>query len=87
MADNEKICIEFVRYYSKDVHMFCASNGFAPTLEGFEHGHYEDNIEAQVTYMLGQSFPKPLLWLEALPRSDLSWLRIFTPVIIIQVLH
>jgi hypothetical protein len=75
MADDEKICIEFVRHYSKDVHTFCASNGFSPTLEGFEHGRYGENIEAQVTYMLGRSFPEPSSWLEALPGSDLSWLR------------
>jgi hypothetical protein len=35
-ADNEKICIKFVRHYSKDVHAFCASKGFAPILKGFE---------------------------------------------------
>jgi len=35
-ASNEKICIKFVRHYSKDVHTFCASKGFAPTLKGFK---------------------------------------------------
>ena len=35
LDDNEKICIKFVRHYSKDVHAFCASEGFAPTLKGF----------------------------------------------------
>jgi thiamine kinase-like enzyme len=34
--DNERICIKFVCHYSKDVHKFCASNGIAPTLDGFE---------------------------------------------------
>jgi serine/threonine protein kinase len=34
--DSEKICIKFVRHYSKEVHAFCASKGFAPTLKGFE---------------------------------------------------
>ena len=37
--DNEMICIKFVRHYSKDVHVFCASKGFAKgfalTLKGF----------------------------------------------------
>ena len=35
-ADNENICIKFVRHCSKDVHEFCASKGFAPILKGFE---------------------------------------------------
>jgi hypothetical protein len=35
-ANDKKICIKFVRHYSKDVHTFCASKGFAPTLNGFE---------------------------------------------------
>jgi len=35
-ADNETICIKFVRHYSKDVHVFCASKGFAPILKGLE---------------------------------------------------
>ena len=35
-ADDENICIKFVRHYSKDVHAFCASKGFAPILEGFQ---------------------------------------------------
>jgi hypothetical protein len=35
-ADDEKICIKFVHHYSKDVHTFCASEGFGPTLKGFE---------------------------------------------------
>jgi hypothetical protein len=35
-ADDERICVKFVRHYSKDVHKFCASKGFAPKLEGFE---------------------------------------------------
>lgn len=34
--DNEMICIKFVRHYSKDVHVFCASKGFAPILKGLE---------------------------------------------------
>jgi len=33
---DEKICIKFVRRYSKDVHAFCASRGFAPILKGFQ---------------------------------------------------
>src|SRR5882762_2234963 len=36
MIDDERICIKFVRHYSKDVHKFCTSNGIAPELEGFE---------------------------------------------------
>ena len=35
-GNNEKICIKFARHYSKDVHEFCASKGFAPVLKGFE---------------------------------------------------
>jgi hypothetical protein len=35
-ADDENICIKFVRRYSKDVRIFCASKGFTPTLKGFE---------------------------------------------------
>jgi serine/threonine protein kinase len=35
-ANEEKTCIKFVRHYSKDVHAFCASQGFAPTLKAFE---------------------------------------------------
>src|SRR6266478_384308 len=35
-ANNEKICVKFVRRYSKEVHAFCASECFAPTLKGFE---------------------------------------------------
>ena len=35
-ADDKRICVKFVRHYSKDVHKFCASKGFAPRLEGFE---------------------------------------------------
>jgi hypothetical protein len=31
-----KLCIKFVRRYSKDVHLFCAANGYAPALYGFE---------------------------------------------------
>jgi hypothetical protein len=34
--DDEKVCIKFARHYSKDVHTFCASGGFGPTLKGFE---------------------------------------------------
>jgi hypothetical protein len=34
--DDKKLCIKFVRHYSKDVHTFCASEGFGPTLKGFE---------------------------------------------------
>jgi hypothetical protein len=34
--DDEKVCIKFVHRYSKDVHTFCASGGFGPTLKGFE---------------------------------------------------
>jgi RIO1 family len=34
--DDEKICIKFIRHYSKDVHTFCASEGFGPILKGFE---------------------------------------------------
>jgi serine/threonine protein kinase len=33
---DETLCIKFVRHYSKDVHTFCASEGFGPTLKGFE---------------------------------------------------
>jgi hypothetical protein len=35
-VDGESICVKFVCHYSKDVHNFCTSKGFAPTLEGFE---------------------------------------------------
>jgi hypothetical protein len=35
-ANDEKICIKFVHHYSKDVHRFCVSKGFALTLKGFE---------------------------------------------------
>jgi hypothetical protein len=35
-ANDKKICIKFVRHYSKDVHTFCASEGFGPTLKGFD---------------------------------------------------
>jgi serine/threonine protein kinase len=35
-ADDERICIKFVRHYSKDIHAFCASKGFALTLKAFE---------------------------------------------------
>ena len=35
-GNNEKICIKFACHYSKDVHEFCASKGFAPILKGFE---------------------------------------------------
>jgi hypothetical protein len=31
-----KICVKFVRRYSKDAHLFCASSGFAPELRGFQ---------------------------------------------------
>jgi hypothetical protein len=34
--DDERICVKFVCHYSKGVHKFCASKGFAPKLEGFE---------------------------------------------------
>jgi hypothetical protein len=34
--DGEKICVKFVRSYSKEVHAHCASNNFAPALKGFE---------------------------------------------------
>jgi hypothetical protein len=54
----EKICVKFACHYLKDVHNFCASKGFAPTLEGFEvlpnycplmdfptpYSHYDDII-------------------------------------------
>lgn len=33
---NKDICIKFVRSYSKDVHIYCASIGSAPALHGFE---------------------------------------------------
>ena len=33
---NENICIKFVRRYGKDVHMWCAAEGFAPRLIAFE---------------------------------------------------
>src|ERR1700732_1646428 len=32
----DDICIKFVRRYSKDAHLKCASLGFAPTLRGFQ---------------------------------------------------
>jgi serine/threonine protein kinase len=35
-TDDERVCVKFVRHYSKDVHKFCASKGFAPRLGGFE---------------------------------------------------
>ena len=35
-TNKEKICIKFVRRYSKDVHERCASEHFAPALYGFE---------------------------------------------------
>jgi serine/threonine protein kinase len=35
-AGNTKICIKFVRRYSKEAHLVCSSLGFAPTLRGFE---------------------------------------------------
>lgn len=35
-TNEETICIKFVRHYSKAVHQFCASEGFAPTLKGFD---------------------------------------------------
>jgi hypothetical protein len=36
-ADNgDIICIKFVRQYSKEVHLHCASLGFAPALRAFE---------------------------------------------------
>jgi len=33
---DEDICIKFVRSYSKDAHLYCASKGCAPALRGFE---------------------------------------------------
>jgi serine/threonine protein kinase len=30
------ICIKFVRRYSPEAHLFCASRGFAPELKGFD---------------------------------------------------
>ena len=35
-TDDERICIKFVCCYSKDVHEFCSSKGFAPKLKGFQ---------------------------------------------------
>ena len=32
----DKVCIKFVRQYSKEAHLKCASLGFAPALRGFE---------------------------------------------------
>jgi serine/threonine protein kinase len=33
---NDKICIKFVRRYSKEAHLKCSSLGFAPALRGFD---------------------------------------------------
>lgn len=33
---DDKVCIKFVRQYSKEAHLKCASLGFAPALRGFE---------------------------------------------------
>ena len=33
---DDKVCIKFVRRYSKEAHLKCASLGFAPALRGFE---------------------------------------------------
>jgi hypothetical protein len=36
MNDDRHICIKFVRRYGKDVHLWCANEGFAPRLIAFE---------------------------------------------------
>jgi len=36
ITGNEKICIKFVRRYSKEAHMTCSKLGFAPALRGFQ---------------------------------------------------
>jgi hypothetical protein len=36
VAGNVKICIKFVRQYSKEAHLRCSSLGFAPRLRGFQ---------------------------------------------------
>jgi len=36
-TDDQMICVKFARRYSKVVHQFCADNGFAPKLRGFEY--------------------------------------------------
>ena len=49
-----KICIKFVRHYSKDAHALCACKGFAPLLKGFEQlpgGWYMVVME-----MIGQDY-------------------------------
>ena len=33
---DERLCIKFTRYYSKEVHEFCAKEGFAPSLHAME---------------------------------------------------
>lgn len=37
LPNNSRICIKFTQQYSVMVHKFCALNGFAPSLHGFEN--------------------------------------------------
>jgi serine/threonine protein kinase len=53
-ADDEKMCIKFVRHYSKDVHASCASKGFAPTLKGFEE--LQGGWHMVVMEMIGEDY-------------------------------
>jgi serine/threonine protein kinase len=36
IEESTPICIKFVRQYSSEAHVFCASRGFAPELKGFD---------------------------------------------------
>ena len=36
IEETTPICIKFVRRYSSEAHLFCASRGFAPKLKGFD---------------------------------------------------
>lgn len=36
LSNGQRVCIKFVRKYSKDAHLCCAALGCAPTLYGFE---------------------------------------------------
>ena len=33
---NTDVCIKFAEFYSEEAHSFCASNGFAPALHGYQ---------------------------------------------------
>ncbi|KAG1853978.1 hypothetical protein F4604DRAFT_1591359 [Suillus subluteus] len=74
LTEGPVICIKFVRRYSQDAHLHCASSGFAPRLRGFEKlpgGWYMVVMDKLVSYDVLADLPHT----DRLPRSVFEAIR------------